>query len=72
MATEQCPACDDFQGVGDFDPDIGKFYTCRACGHQWSYADENRTPTPAPAEDCCNVAARSGKWGCDECAREWS
>jgi hypothetical protein len=36
----QCPACDDYQGVSDFDPDCGKFYTCQACGHQWSYADE--------------------------------
>lgn len=42
MAKEQCPACDDYQGERDFDPDIGFFYVCAACGHRWSYQDENR------------------------------
>lgn len=73
MAKEKCPSCGDFQGVSDYDPDCGKFYTCEACGHRWAYADEVRQHVVNRARDeCCNTAARSGKWGCDKCGREWS
>lgn len=70
--AEQCPACDDYQGVGDYDTDCGKFYTCLACGYRWSYADENRPEAAAAPDECCNGAARRGRWGCDTCGREWT
>ena len=60
---EKCPACGDYQGVSDYDEDIGTFYTCEACDHQWNYQ-----------QGCadCNSAARAGKFSCDACGREWS
>jgi hypothetical protein len=66
MGKEQCPACGDYEGDSDFDPDVGEFYTCLSCGHRWHYA----TGVPKEGECWCecqvcangSLHCESGAW----------
>lgn len=45
--TERCPVCGSSNVGRDFECDLGFFWTCSACNHNWSYPEENRPQLPA-------------------------
>ncbi len=55
MTGNCCPLCGSRLVVSDYDPDIGKWWTCRDCQHDWTYADENKV---------LDLKSTEGKDGC--------
>lgn len=59
---EICPQCGSNKTQQDFEPDIGFWWTCLSCGHQWSIEGENRKEKPMNQCKQCRSTQVEMKW----------